>query len=151
MRFAAALGAINLLVTALNAEPDGTISSVRRDGIILTSLSDPEFFIFRWANNEEHFDGTTATMEAQGGFESGEPIVGLHYLRPRLAVNGPTWSEADRKLLDGQFRGAATGNFYLFKTIDGQLFILPKEGETAVVRMDYRLRNGRTVTVWMRK
>jgi len=90
-------------------------------------------------------------MVAQGGFEQGEPITGLHYLRPRLSMDGPPYSAADAKLLDAHFHGAATGNFYLFKTVEGQLFYLPKQGETPVVRIDYLLKNHRSVTVWMRK
>jgi len=118
---------------------------------MVTSKAQPELFIFRWGNAEEHFDGSSTTMVAQGGFEQGEPITGLHYLRPRLSVDVTPYSPADAKLLDAQFHGAATGNFYLFKTIEGQLFYLPKEGETPVVRIDYLLKDHRTVTVWARK
>ena len=151
IRFAFALAALFPFAAALHAQPEGAVSSVRYEGIMVTSLGQPEFFIFQCGNKEEHFDGSTETMEAQGGLEVGEPITGLHYLRPRLAVDGAPWNEADKKLLDAQFHGAGTGNFYLFKTVEGQLFFLPKEGETAVVRVDYTLKNGRKVTVWMRK
>ena len=118
---------------------------------MITSLAQPEFFIFQSGTKEEHFDGTTESMQAQGGLDQGEPITGLHYLRPQPTVNGTPWSDGDAKLIAGQFHGAATGNFYLFKTVEGQLFFLPKAGETAVVRVDYRLSNGQTVTVWSRK
>ena len=140
-----------LAATMLRADPAGTVSSVRHEGIMITTLAQPEFFIFQSGSTEEHFDGTTESMQAQGGFDQGEPITGLHYLRPQLTVNGAPWSPEDAKLIAAQFQGAATGNFYLFKTIEGQLFFLPKEGETAVVRVDYHLQSGQTVTVWMRK
>ena len=151
MRFLVSSAAFFLTVSLLRAEPAGAVSSIRQEGVMFTSLAQPEYFIFQSGTREEHFDGTTETMEAQGGFEQGEPITGLHYLRPRLTVNGPPWSPEDAKLIADQFHGGATGNFYLFKTIEGQLFFLPKEGETRVVRVDYRLQDGRTVTVWMRK
>jgi hypothetical protein len=66
-------------------------------------------------------------------------------------VDGSPWTDADKKLLDAQFHGESTANFYLFRTIEGQLFFLPKEGQTPVVRLDYLLNNGRRVTVWTRK
>ncbi|HEY3899377.1 MAG TPA: hypothetical protein VGM54_12225 [Chthoniobacter sp.] len=134
-----------------SAQLQGVVSAVQHAGIMVTSGAQPEFFIFKCGNAEEHFDGTSETMLAQGGYEQGEPITGLHYLRPKLTVNGAPWSPADAKLLADQFHGGPTSQYYLFKTIEGQLFILPKEGETAVVRVDYKLKNGRTVTVWMRK
>jgi hypothetical protein len=144
--------AILLLTTMpLCADPAGSVSSSRHEGVIVTSLAQPEFFIFQSGTREEHFDGTTESMQAQGGLDQGEPITGLHYLRPQLTVNGPPWSPDDAQLIATQFHGAATGNFYLFKTIDGQLFFLPKQGETPVVRVDFRLKDGRTVTVWTRK
>jgi hypothetical protein len=135
----------------LRAQPEGVVSSTRREGVMETTAAQPEFFIFHCDNGEEHFDGTGPTIQAQGGVTQAEPITGLHYLRPRLTVNGSPWSPEDAKLLDAQFHGAPTGNFYLFKTIEGQIFYLPKEGTTRVVRVDYVLKNGRTVTVWMRK
>jgi hypothetical protein len=135
----------------LHAQPVDAVSSVTQEGIMVTSLAQPQFFVFRYGNREEHFDGTEEAMLAQGGFDSGEPITGLHYLRPRVAVDGSPWNDEDRKLLDAEFHGAATGSYYLFKTVEGQLFYLPKEGEARVVRVDYRLRNGRKVTVWVRK
>jgi hypothetical protein len=134
-----------------SAQPADTVSSVQRVGVMITSESDPERFIFRWDVSEEHFDGTSETMLAQGGYDKGEPITGLHYLRPKLAVSGAPYSNSDAKLLDAQFHGAATGNYYLFKTVEGLLFFLPKAGETNVVRTDYKLKNGMTVTVWARK
>ena len=118
---------------------------------MLTTLGQPEFFIFQSGAKEEHFDGSQETMDAQGGNEIGEPITGLHYIRPRMSVDGPAWVDADKKLVDAQFHGASTGNFYLFKTAEGQLFFLPKEGQTTVVRVDWTLKNGRKVTVWARK
>jgi hypothetical protein len=140
-----------LISAFASAQPADTVSSVQRVGVMITSESDPEHFIFRWDVSEEHFDGSSATMVAQGGFEKGEPITGLHYLRPKLTVSSAPFSPADVKLLDAQFHGAATGNYYLFKTVEGQLFFLPKAGETAVVRTDYKLKNGTAVTVWARK
>jgi hypothetical protein len=151
MRFASALAAVFLSASAVHAQPEGALKSVRYEGIMITSRAQPELFIFQSGTKEEHFDGTLGALEAQGGIEVGEPITGLHYLRPKLVVNGSPWDEADRKLLDAQFHGAATGNFYLFKTVEGQLFFLPKEGETPVVRVDYIMPHGRKVTVWMRK
>jgi len=150
-RFAFLLGALLLPASLLHAQPAGAVSVVKSEGVMVTSLKQPEFFIFQSGTREEHFDGSEETMIAQGGVEVGEPITGLHYLRPRLSVDGPAWNEADKKLLDAQFHGAGTGNYYLFKTSEGQLFFLPKEGETAVVRMDWKLKDGRTVTVWARK
>lgn len=147
----ALLGAFFVSIAMLRADPPGAVSSVRHDGIMITSLTQPEFFIFQSGTREEHFDGSTETMQAQGGIEEGEPITGLHYLRPRPILNGAPWSDEDARLIAEQFHGAATGDFYLFKTIEGRLFFLPKEGETPVVRVDYRLQNGRIVTVWMRK
>jgi hypothetical protein len=146
--------AITLLFVATNivrAQPTGVVSSAHYEGVMITSAAQPELFIFRSGNGEEHFDGSGSTVEAQGGVALAEPIVGLHYLRPRLAVSGTPWSAEDAKLLDAQFHGQPTGNFYLFKTIEGQLFYLPKQGETPVVRVDYVLKDGRTVTVWARK
>jgi hypothetical protein len=133
------------------AQPQGAVAMVKHTGIMVTSQSQPEFFIFKCQNSEEHFDGTSETMLAQGGYDKGEPITGLHYLRPKLTVNGSPWNPEDTKLLAAQFHGAPTANFYLFKTVEGQLFFLPKEGETAVVRIDYKLKDGRVVTIWMRK
>ncbi|MDR3401253.1 MAG: hypothetical protein P4L99_02050 [Chthoniobacter sp.] len=124
---------------------------MKYDGVIITSLAQPEFFIFQSGNKEEHFDGSAGTMAAQGGFEVGEPITDLHYMRPRMVVGGSPWSDADKKLLDAAFHGEATGNYYLFKTVEGQLFYLPKEGQTPVIRVDYLLKDRRKVTVWMRK
>lgn len=145
------LGASLFSVSLLHAQPEGAVSVVKHEGTMLTSLKQPEFFIFQSGTKEEHFDGSQETMEAQGGVEVGEPITGLHYLRPRLSIDGPAWNDADKKLVDAKFHGAGTGNFYLFKTVEGQLFYLPKEGETAVVRSDWTLQNGRKVTVWERK
>lgn len=150
-RFAFLFGALLFSAPLLHAQPEGAISVVKSVGIIVTSLKQPEFFIFQSGTREEHFDGSQEAIDAQGGIEVGEPIAGLHYLRPRLAVGGPAWDDADKKLVDAQFHGAGTGNYYLFKTAEGQLFYLPKEGETAVVRMDWTLKNGRKVTVWVRK
>jgi hypothetical protein len=151
MRLVFSCAALLLTATLARAEPAGAVSSVRQKGIMVTSLAQPEFFIFQSGAKEEHFDGTTESIQSQGGFDQGEPITGLHYLRPQLTVNGPPWSPEDAKLITSQFHGAATGNFYLFKTVEGQLFFLPKEGQTRVVRVDYRLGNGRTVTVWVRE
>jgi len=151
VRVMASLAVLGLSLARLSAEPAGTVSAVREEGVMVTSLSDPEFFVFRSGVKEEHFDGTAESMDAQGGIEVGEPITGLHYMRPRASVNGPVWNEQDRKLLEAQFHGAGLGSYYLFKTIEGRLFFLPKEGETAVVRVDYTLNNGHKVTVWMRK
>jgi hypothetical protein len=149
--FLSALAILLPGLTRLQAQPEGAVSSVEHTGMMITSKSDPELFIFRCGNTEEHFDGSSTTMVAQGGWEKGEPIAGLHYLHPRLSVNGPPFTPEDAKLLDAQFHGAATGDYYLFKTIEGRLFFLPKEGETPVVRIDYQLKNGRKVTVWARK
>lgn len=150
-RFVFLLGVLLFPASLLHAQPEGALSVVKSEGVMLTSLKQPEFFIFQSGTKEEHFDGTQQTMEAQGGIEVGEPITGLHYLRPRMSVDGPAWNDADKRLIDGQFHGAGTGNFYLFKTVEGQLFTLPKEGETVVIRMDWTLKNGRKVTVWARK
>jgi hypothetical protein len=133
------------------ADPEGAVSSVKHAGVMVTSQSQPELFIFKCETSEEHFDGTSATMVAEGGFEKGEPITGLHYIHPKLKVNSPPFNPEDTKLIDAQFHGAPTADYYLFKTIEGRLFFLPKEGETPVVRIDYKLKNGRTATVWMRK
>jgi hypothetical protein len=138
-------------VAVASADPANAISSVRHEGIMVTSLAQPQFFIFQSGSHEEHFDGSTQSMQAQGGMEKGEPISGLHYLVAHPTVNGSPWSAADGKLVQGQFHGGSTGDFYLFKTVEGQLFYLPREGETPVVRIDFRLRDGRTVTVWTRK
>jgi hypothetical protein len=151
MRLVFSCAALLLTAALVRAEPAGVVSSVRHAGVMITSLAQPEFFIFQSGTREEHFDGTTESMQAQGGLDQGEPITGLHYLRPQLTVNGPPWKPEDAQLIAAQFHGAATGNFYLFKTIEGHLFFLPKEGETRVVRIDYRLGNGSTVTVWMRE
>lgn len=151
MRLVPALAAFSLSADALHSQPEGTVNTLRYEGIMITSLAQPELFIFQSGNREEHFDGTTEALEAQGGIDVGEPITGLHYLRPKLTVNGSPWSEEDKKLLDAEFHGAATGDFYLFKTVEGQIFYLPKEGQTRVVRVDYLLSHGRKVTVWMRK
>ena len=137
--------------TTSSAQPEGVVSTVQHAGIMVTSDSQPEFFIFKCGVNEEHFDGTSETMLAQGGYQQGEPITGLHYLRPKLTVNGSPWSPADAQLLAAAFHGGSTAKYYLFKTIEGQLFFLPKEGETAVTRIDYKLKDGRMVTVWTRK
>lgn len=118
---------------------------------MITTLEQPEFFIFRNGSREEHFDGSLDALTAQGGIDVGEPITGLHYLRPKLSVDGDPWDAADKKLLDAQFHGESTGNFYLFKTVEGQLFFLPKEGQTPVVRVEYTMPHGIKVTVWMRK
>ena len=118
---------------------------------MITTLAQPEFFIFQSGTREEHFDGSIEALESQGGVTVGEPITGLHYIRPKLAVDGSQWSDADKKLLDAQFHGAATGNFYLFKTVEGLLFYLPKEGQTPVVRVDYLMKNGLKVSVWALK
>ncbi|MEI9896135.1 MAG: hypothetical protein WDN28_20290 [Chthoniobacter sp.] len=130
IRYLPVLAALFLWAAGARAQPEGTVSTLKSEGVMITSLAQPEFFIFQSGNKEEHFDGSSETMAAQGGYEKGEPITDLHYLRPRLVVNGSPWSEADKKLLDAQFHGEATGNFYLFKTVEGQLFFLPKEGET---------------------
>jgi len=151
VRLVSTLAALFLSLAAAPAQPEGTVSVKKTDGVMITSLAQPEFFIFQSANKEEHFDGTVEAMTAQGGPENGEPITDLHYLRPRLVVNGSPWSDADRKLLDMQFHGATTAGFYLFKTIEGQLFYLPREGETPVTRVEYLLKDRRKVTVWMRK
>ena len=144
--------AFGFLVSALlRAQPDGAISSVTHEGVMVTSMAQPEFFIFKSGNSEEHFDGSSTTMVAQGGFEKGEPITGLHYMKPRLTVDRSPWSPEDAKLLEAQFHGTSTANYYLFKTAEGRIFFLPKEGEVTVVRVDYRLKNGHTVTVWARK
>ncbi len=135
----------------VHAQPEGAVSVVKHEGTMLTSLKQPELFIFQSGSKEEHFDGSQETLESQGGVEVYEPIMGLHYIRPRLSVDGPAWNDEDKKIVDAQFHGAGTGNFYLFKTVEGRLFYLPKEGETAVVRLDWTLKNGRTVTVWERK
>lgn len=127
------------------------MNSIRYEGVMITSLAQPEFFIFQSGTREEHFDGSLEALEQQGGPEVGEPITGLHYIRPRLSVDGSPWNEADKKLLDTHFHGESTANFYLFKTVEGQLFFLPKEGQTPVVRVDYLMPRGRKVTVWMRK
>ena len=148
----AAVLAFGFSATATSsAQPPGAVSAVQHTGIMVTSVSHPELFIFKCGVSEEHFDGTSETMLAQGGYEQGEPITGLHYLRPKLTVNGPPWSPEDARLLAAQFHGTSTSQYYLFKTIEGQLFFLPKEGETTVVRIDYKLNDGRTVTVWARK
>lgn len=151
MRFASALAALLFSAGALQAEPKGALSSKRSEGIIITTLEQPEFFIFQSGANEEHFDGTLDAMESQGGVEVGEPITGLRYIRPRLSVDGAPWTAADKKILDEQFHAGSTANFYLFKTAEGQLFYLPKAGETPVVRVDYFMPGGRKVTVWARK
>lgn len=150
-RFATALAALFLSADALHAQPEGAINSIRYEGIMITTLAQPEFFIFQSGTREEHFDGSSESLESQGGAEVAEPITGLHYIRPKLAVDGSPWTDTDKKLLDAQFHGTATGNFYLFKTVEGQLFYLPKEGQTAVVRVDYLMKNGRKVTIWTLK
>ena len=151
MRFASTLATLFLSVGAAQAEPKGALSSSRSEGILITTLEQPEFFIFQSGTKEEHFDGTLDAMASQGGVEVGEPIVGLHYIRPRLSVDGSPWNDADKKLLDAQFHGESTANFYLFRDSEGQLFFLPKAGETPVVRVDYFMPGGRKVTVWARK
>jgi hypothetical protein len=148
----AAVLALGFCATATSwAQPQGTVSSVQHAGIMVTSESQPELFIFKCGVSEEHFDGTSETMLAQGGYEQGEPITGLHYLKPKLTVNGSPYSPQDAKLLAAVFHGGSTAKYYLFKTVEGQLFFLPKEGETAVTRIDYRLKDGRTVTIWTRQ
>lgn len=150
-RFAAFIAAIGFVTSFLHAEPQGVISTRKYEGVILTTLTQPEFFIFQSGTREEHFDGSISTIDAQGGIDVGEPITGLHYLRPRLSVDAAPWSPADKQLLDAAFHGGSTADFYLFKTFEGQLFYLPKEGQTKVVRIDYYLRGGQKVTVWTRK
>jgi hypothetical protein len=151
MRIASGLAALFLSSIAVHAQPEGVVNSLRSEGIMVTSLDQPEFFVFQSGSKEEHFDGSIEALQPQGGVEAAEPITGLHYIRPKLSVDGSPWSDADKKLLDAQFHGASTANFYLFKTIEGQLFFLPKEGQTPVVRVDYLLKNGQRVTVWTRK
>ncbi|MEZ0256516.1 MAG: hypothetical protein ACAI37_14620 [Chthoniobacter sp.] len=151
LRFVSALAIVFLSAAAVHAQPEGTVNSLRYEGIMITTLAQPEFFIFQSGTHEEHFDGSIDSLESQGGVEAAEPITGLHYIRAKLAVDGAAWSDADKKLLDAQFHGASTGNFYLFKTVEGQLFYLPKEGQTPVVRVDYLMANGRKVTVWTLK
>jgi hypothetical protein len=150
-RLLAGFGVLLITIGVLHAQPEGVVSSVRREGVMVTSASQPEFFIFQSGVAEEHFDGSGDSIRALGGIEVAEPITGLHYMRPRLVVNASPWSPEDAKLLDAEFHGASTGNFYLFKTVEGRLFYLPKQGETPVVRIDYVLKGGRTVTVWARK
>lgn len=151
MRFAPGLAALFLSSVSVHAQPEGVVNSLRSEGIMITTLEQPEIFVFQSGAKEEHFDGSIEALQPQGGIEVAEPITGLHYIRPRLSVDGSPWSDEDKKLLDTQFHGASTANFYLFRTIEGQLFFLPKEGQTPVVRVDYLLGNGRRVTVWMRK
>ena len=151
MRFLFGFAVFFFTVALLHAEPEGVVSSVRREGVMVTSLDQPDRFIFQTGIKEEHFDGTRDALEAQGGLTVAEPIVGLHFMRPRLVVNGSGWSEEETKLIAAQFHGGQTSNFYLFKTFDGQLFYLPKDGATPVVRVDYILRGDRTLTVWLRK
>jgi hypothetical protein len=150
-RFLAGLGLLFFTIGVLSAQPEGVVSSVRREGVMVTSASQPELFIFQCDNAEEHFDGSGDAIRALGGVDVAEPITGLHYMRPRLVVNASPWSPEDTKLLDAEFHGAALGGFYLFKTVEGRIFYLPKQGETPVVRIDYVLKGGRTVTVWARK
>ncbi|MEP6671878.1 MAG: hypothetical protein ABJF10_22140 [Chthoniobacter sp.] len=150
-RLIPALAALVVSMVGAHAQPEGVISVLKSEGVMITSLEQPQFFIFQSGSKEEHFDGTVEAITAQGGPETGEPITDLHYLQPRLVVNGSPWSEEDRKLLEAQFHGATTAEFYLFKTVEGQLFYLPKEGQTPVVRVDYVLKDRRKVTVWMRK
>ncbi len=135
----------------LHAQPDNVVSEKRTEGVMVTRAANPEHFIFQCGIHEEHFDGTKQTLEAQGGPEVAEPIAGLHYLLEHLAINGTGWSEQDTKLMAAEFHDVHPRDFYFFKTIEGHLFYLPKEGETAVTRVDYILKDGHSLTLWVRK
>jgi hypothetical protein len=91
------------------------------------------------------------TMQTQGGPTVGEPITGLHYVVAKYVVNGSGWSPEDAKMIAQQFHAGDTRDFYFFKTIEGKLFYLPKEGKTPVIRIDYILKGGITATLWMLK
>ncbi len=140
-----------LIASPLHGQPDGVVSSVKTEGVIVTKRANPEHFYFDHGIREEHFDGTMETMQFEGGPTVGEPIVGLHYVVPKYVVNGSGWDPADEKLIADQFHAGRTGDFYFFRTIEGKLFYLPKEGQTAVVRIDYILKGGQTTTLWMLK
>ena len=150
-RFLVLLLACSLPAAALRAEPVGVVSSKRTEGTRVTKLADPGHFIFENGVREEHFDGSKETMEALGGPGVAEPIIGLHYIQEHYVVNGSGWSPEDAKLLAAQFHEGKTRDFYFFRTAEGQLFYLPKEGDIAVIRIDYILKNGRTATTWTRK
>ena len=125
------LGLLFCTIGVLHAQPEGVVSSVRREGVMVTSASQPEFFIFQSGNAEEHFDGSGESLRALGGPAVGEPITGLHYLRPRLVVNAPPYNPEDTKLLDAEFHGAGTRRLLFVQDGRRAAFLSPQGGRDA--------------------
>jgi hypothetical protein len=139
-----------LLATAPACLP-GDIASYRiREGTLSISDVHPAMYLFRSEGVDERYDTSArAFLEASGVEFPGIP--GLYPLAGIVTPQGPDLREEDKELVETQLPKEGRDKLRVFKTEDGSLFYIARDGETPVIRVDIVYPSGRKLTLWSRR